>query len=137
MKSKTKLYILVLFLSLAGYSWVFRNVYQYRSHEKPVSSCLFRTVTGIPCPSCGTTHSVISIMKGDFREAVKENPLGFLVALMLIVFPIWILVDLFTRKKSFFDFYSTMEDLLKRKWIAYPAVILLIINWILNIHRNI
>jgi len=76
-------------------------------------------------------------MKGDFREAVKENPLGFLVALMLIVFPIWILVDLFTRKKSFFDFYSTMEDLLKRKWIAYPAVILLIINWILNIHRNI
>ena len=132
--SRNKLYILILFLTLAGYSWIFWNVHQFRASEKPVNTCLFRNITGIPCPSCGTTHSVISIMKGEFREAGKENPLGFLITLMLIVFPFWILADLFLRKRSFYDFYQKTEGLLKRKWLAYPAVILLLIIWILNIH---
>lgn len=135
MKSGKKLYILVLFLSVVGYSWIFWNDYEFRRHEMPVNACLFRTITGIPCPSCGTTHSVLSIVKGEFREAARENPMGFPVTLMLIIFPVWALTDLFTRKTSFSAFYHAMENLLRRKWIAFPAVILLLINWIMNIHR--
>ena len=59
MKSGTKLYILILFLTLAGYSWIYWNVHQIGSNEKPVNACLFRNITGIPCPSCGTTHAVL------------------------------------------------------------------------------
>ena len=76
-------------------------------------------------------------MKGEFREAVRENPLGFLVTLMLLIFPLWIFIDLFLRIRSFFGFYHMMEVFLQRKWVAYPAVILLLINWILNIHKNL
>jgi hypothetical protein len=133
--SKKQLYILVLSLSLAGYYWVFWNVRQFRMHENAIGTCLFRSVTGIPCPSCGTTHSVISILKGDFREAAMDNVLGFIVSLMLLTFPFWIVLDLIRKKSSFFGFYLKTEALLRRKWIAYPAIILMAVNWIVNIHR--
>ncbi|MBM3743809.1 MAG: DUF2752 domain-containing protein [Actinobacteria bacterium] len=41
--------------------------------------CLFRNSTGLPCPFCGTTRSIGSILQGDFGSAVELNPLGFLV----------------------------------------------------------
>jgi hypothetical protein len=135
--SKKQLYILVLCLSLAGYSWLFWNIRQFSTNEGAIGACMFRNVTGIPCPSCGTTHSVISIINGHFMDAAAENPLGFLVALMLILFPGWIIFDLITRKKSFFVFYLKMETILRRKWIAYPAIIFILINWIVNIQRTL
>ena len=52
---------------------------------------LFRQVTGIPCPSCGTTHAILSITKGNFRQALDENILGFPATLMLVIFPVWIM----------------------------------------------
>jgi hypothetical protein len=135
--SKKRLYILVLCLSMAGYSWISWNVDEVRTNDTLAGSCLFRSVTGIPCPSCGTTHSVVSILHGEFRAAIKENPLGFLVALMLSIFPCWIAVDLFSGGRSFFDFYLKTEIFLRKKWVAYPAIILLLINWFLNIHKSL
>lgn len=41
--------------------------------------CLFRSLTGLPCPFCGTTRSIGSILQGDFGSALGLNPLGFLV----------------------------------------------------------
>lgn len=137
MTPRNKLYIFVIFLSITGYTWVFWNVHQFQTHTTSLSPCLFKNITGIPCPSCGTTHSVTSIMKGNFREAMNENPLGFLVSLMLILFPFWVVFDLLFRKTTFFNFYRKVEYFLRKKWVAYPAIILLLINWIINIHKSL
>lgn len=39
--------------------------------------CMFRNVTGLPCPFCGTTRSIGHILIGDFESALRLNPLGF------------------------------------------------------------
>ena len=43
--------------------------------------CLFRAVTGVPCPGCGITRGVIEIARGNFRKAWRLNPGSFAVVL--------------------------------------------------------
>ena len=38
--------------------------------------CLFRRVTGVPCPSCGLTRSWQAAGHGRVRDAVRSHPLG-------------------------------------------------------------
>ena len=134
---KKKLYLLILAFSLAGYSWIILNQYLLKMNKPTPNVCLFRLVTGIPCPSCGITHSVLSISKGNFRQALDDNLLGFPAALMLGVFPAWILVDLMRRKESFYRFYFWSESFLRKKWVAWSVLVLLIANWSWHIFRMV
>lgn len=59
---------------------------------RPVgSACFFRQHTGIPCPTCGMSRSVVATLHGDLSTAVRANPAGplwvaaaFSVALALL-----------------------------------------------------
>jgi hypothetical protein len=133
---RKKLYILILFFAFAGYSWIFVNHYLVGTNKHLINVCLFRNITGIPCPSCGTTHSVISISKGNFRTAVQENLLGFPISMMLLVFPVWILIDLIMKKDGFYRFFLWSEMVLRKKWIAWSALILIVANWGWNIFKG-
>jgi hypothetical protein len=50
--------------------------------------CMFKNITGLPCPGCGLTHSFCSISKGDLQSAFGYNQLGPLLFLFLLV--LWI-----------------------------------------------
>jgi cytochrome bd-type quinol oxidase subunit 2 len=39
------------------------------------SLCLFRNVTGLPCPTCGSTRAVQALVAGRPLEALRHNPL--------------------------------------------------------------
>lgn len=38
--------------------------------------CMFRAVTGIPCPSCGMTHAFVAMGHGRVAEAFAHNLFG-------------------------------------------------------------
>ena len=42
--------------------------------------CPFRLATGLPCPFCGTTRSLIALGGGDVGRSVELNPLGVVLA---------------------------------------------------------
>src|SRR4051794_33769836 len=53
----------------------------------PGFACPLRTLTGIPCPLCGMTTSVVACVHLDLHAAVAANPAGpiaVLVALWLL-----------------------------------------------------
>lgn len=45
-----------------------------RSVEHVPSLCVFRTVTGLPCPTCGTTRATFAFARGDVLAGVLYNP---------------------------------------------------------------
>ncbi|MDR1919762.1 MAG: DUF2752 domain-containing protein [Tannerellaceae bacterium] len=129
---KTKLYTFVLSACGAGYVWVVLHLLHVG--ELP-AACLFRRVTHIPCPSCGSTHSVLALLNGDLYNTFYYNPLGFLIALLMIILPVWILSDLVTGKERFMRAYQSLESVLKRKQVAIPVILLILSNWIWNIYK--
>jgi hypothetical protein len=133
--ARNKLYGLILFLSVIGYVWLFWNYSNAVNVGTPL--CFFRKITGLPCPSCGITHSIVALMHGNLLDAIKANPLGLLMIILLIIFPFWIIVDLLLNENSFFRFYNWIEVLFKMKWIAIPSIALIIILWIINIRKSI
>lgn len=56
----------------------------------PGIPCLLRSVTGIPCPLCGSTRSVEALADFDLARALFLNPAGVLaVALAVAVLVVW------------------------------------------------
>jgi hypothetical protein len=41
--------------------------------------CYFRRFSGLPCPGCGLTRSVVAMAQGDWRLALAFHPFGPLV----------------------------------------------------------
>jgi hypothetical protein len=100
-------------------------------------TCLIKTISGVPCPSCGTTRSVFELLDGHLINSLQWNPMGIIVLLIMVTSPIWIFFDLLFKKESFLRFYGQAENHLKSKWIAIPAIGLVVINWIWNICKGL
>ncbi len=133
--ARNKLYTILFLACIAGYIWLYfgLNITETKSFEV----CLVKHTTNIPCPSCGSTRSIISLTKGNFVEALIINPLGYIVAVILFSAPLWIAVDLVTKRKTLFEFYQKIETYLNKPRYAIPLVLLVIINWIWNITKGL
>jgi hypothetical protein len=47
--------------------------------------CLFRDLTGLPCPTCGTAHAALALARLDLPGAIAFNPLAALGALVFLL----------------------------------------------------
>ena len=89
----------------------------------PVPPCPLRTLTGIPCPLCGSTRGVIAAVHGDLGRAVTLNPASLIVivlAVMLVIgwrvervrVPVWLIVATFAALWAYQMFkYTTGRPL--------------------------
>jgi len=77
------------------------------------------------------------IMDGNYLTALKINPLGFLISIMLLVCPVWVLVDVVMKRSSFLRFYHTIESIIRIKWVSIMMITLIATNWIWNIMKGI
>ena len=136
-KSRSKLYTFLFIACIAGYIWLYYGFTANITELNSADVCLIKHVTNIPCPSCGSTRSVISILHGDFAKSFLINPLGFIIALIMIITPLWILLDLATKRKTLFDFYQKIERILKKPQYSIPLILLIVINWIWNITKGL
>lgn len=48
------------------------------------AGCWLRDVSGLPCPGCGITTSLLALGRGDVVAACAANPAGLAVATLLI-----------------------------------------------------
>lgn len=133
--TRNKLYSLLLIACCAGFIYLFYTIDKLQNETFRV--CIIKNVTGYPCPSCGTTRAVSFFLKGRIIESILLNPFGIIVAVIMTVFPIWVLVDIVLKKDSFFKAYKKTETIIRKPWIAIVLVVLVLLNWIWNIHKNL
>ncbi len=48
-------------------------------HDRAVTLCLIKRFTGLPCPTCGFTRGVLSLLSGRPGQGWLKNPLLFSV----------------------------------------------------------
>lgn len=138
MNSNKKIYWILGLLTLGSYGWIGYHLLHTESHQAASTICLFKSVTGIPCPSCGITRSVLLLLQGDIMQALLINPLGILAMALLLIIPIWILLDLVRNKTSMLFVYTQSEELIRKQKLIYiPLITLIAINWIWNITKGL
>ncbi|MDR1859776.1 MAG: DUF2752 domain-containing protein, partial [Bacteroidales bacterium] len=87
--SKNRLYALTLCACTGGWVWLLLA----DARDTDFTLCLFKLVTHIPCPACGSTRAAQCLLHGNLHNALLINPLGVITALCMAVFPSWILID--------------------------------------------
>jgi hypothetical protein len=70
--------IVMLWLALGSTVLLLSNHF-----DRPIQLCLFKHLTGVPCPTCGLTRGGVSLLKGRFVQAWLFNPLLFTILVLL------------------------------------------------------
>jgi hypothetical protein len=137
-KSGRKLYIILITACAAGYIWLGFNL-TLHSGESGLTAevCLIKHTTNIPCPSCGSTRSILALLHGDFMDSLFWNPLGLIVMLIMVIVPVLIIHDLLFRKDVLPKLYAKTEATFRKRKFAIPALVLILINWIWNIFKGL
>jgi hypothetical protein len=90
----------------------------------PVSLCVFKTFTGRPCLTCGTTRAFGRLYALDLPGALRMNPLASLGALGLVA---WGLLDLaFLARGRVLTFEISPGG---ARLLRSGVVLALILNW--------
>lgn len=79
--------------------------------------CVFRGVTGLDCPGCGTTRALHHLLHLRFREAFAMNPMLFAIGIAgVFAFP-----D-FARGRT--------PRFVMRPWFAWSTLVAVLAWWI-------
>jgi hypothetical protein len=117
---RNKLYITILFASSVGITYLWTGT---------SFSCFFKTITGIPCPACGTTRFI----QGDL---LGGNPLGLFVGLALLL-PLGVIFDFLTRGDRVFRAYLWVENKCRQPLVAAILIALVALNWFWTISKGL
>ena len=96
--TKKGLYMLSVVACAAGYVWLAAS--SMHAEEGVWRGCLFRQFFHIPCPACGSTRALIALCQGHWKESLLLNPNGVLLAVLMLLVPGWILLDIIKGKDS-------------------------------------
>ncbi len=118
--------IVVLGLAaLSATALVIARLWPVHSVDSGPTTCLFRILTGLPCPACGMTRSWVHLAHGDVATAFEYNlfgPPGMAVAVGIVAYTAVALVRR-RRPERLLDVVSPKLALgLVAMWMGYSVV---------------
>lgn len=88
-----------------------------------IPPCLFRKITGFPCPACGITTGFVNMAHFNFVNAFKAHPLSPLAFFIVLLATVYLVVQIIifqTRIKIIFN--------KKEKIIIFSLAIILVLS---------
>jgi hypothetical protein len=98
----------------------------------PWPHCIFLSITGHPCATCGATRAAIAFFHLDFPRAWKWNPLVFSFFCGLSIFDVYAFVVLVTRAPRLRIVQFTQVE---KNFVRFAAIVALLSNWIYLLSR--
>jgi Protein of unknown function (DUF2752) len=121
-------YLAVIILLISGYFFLLTSNI-LNNH----TLCIFKTITGIPCPSCGSTRATLLLFHGDLKDSLLLNPFAVITNSLIFISIGWMISDILKNKETFLPF-------LKKDWDYRIKIVLIIVvsaNWIWNIVKGL
>jgi len=119
----------LLAIVLIGAGYALYIVPQYLNIGGIRGFCLFRSLTGIPCPGCGMGRATVLISNGEIYKAFQTNPLAVPFAVAALIAIVWIMLDLIRKKETFLPLMKTP---MKRPYLIILLAIIAM-AWLRNI----
>jgi hypothetical protein len=88
--------------------------------------CGSRMFFGVECPGCGLTRSFVALAAGDFKESLRFNRVGWILALALVA-------QIPYRIIALREIRGRIVQRTWPVWFGYFLIAALIINWLLKI----
>ncbi len=96
-----------------------------RLDRLPLALCTFKRLTGLPCPTCGSTRALARLAHFDVAGALLMNPLFVALASLLLV---WGMADLLLLPRGR-AVQLEASPLLVRSF-GITAVTAILLNWV-------
>src|SRR6266496_2936175 len=93
----------------------------------PWPRCVFHTITGLPCATCGMTRCAIQFFHGHFLAAWRWNPLVFTAICGLTAFDLYAFATLATRGPRLRICFDTKTA---KTFVRIAVISALVLNWI-------
>ena len=100
----------------------------------PTPLCPLHAVTGLPCPTCGSTRAASALVRGDLAAALTWNPLMTLVmigAALYVLYAAGVVIGNLPRLRW------TPPSRSESRGIRIGVVLLIAINWGYLIWRGV
>lgn len=94
--------------------------------ETDQSLCPFKMITGMPCPSCGITKSIVYFYKGDVLKSLSYHILGPAVVFFCVFIIIILITEIITKKEYFNNYFYSRK-------LAYGLAIFLALYHIIRL----
>ncbi len=88
--------------------------------------CVFRSITGLPCPTCGSTRSVVLLSHGHFCRAFAMNPAVTVAVLGAVFGFLYRIATLALELPEPAVRLSVPE----KNFIRITAILVFLLNWI-------
>jgi len=119
-------------LYIIGVAWLLLNVVW----PMGLVVCPLRSVTGVPCPACGTTRGLVHLLHGEPWQAVVSNPNVLLVAPAALGFTLRVVVSWLCRKPFAQQIYAQVQQVLSRKRVFTAFVAWELCVWAFLLFRH-
>lgn len=84
-----------------------------------LETCLFLRTTGYPCPTCGSTRSVLALLRGDWAGSLRASPLLWVAGAMMLYLGL-------SRLRG----PAPIDSHRIRPWQVALGLLLLLANWV-------
>lgn len=98
----------------------------------PFPRCLFRWITGWPCPSCGLTRAFIALGHGRLAEAFFDNIMSPVLFAALAAILIMALYETLTGRYFLRALWNRMKSR-----ILIAVLTMALISWAWNIYKTL
>lgn len=88
----------------------------------PIEPCLFKLITGIPCPTCGLSRAGWAVLHGDIFKAWLYNPL---MCTILGIYGVYLLLRIISGYKLGFSVSGNL-----RKNMVVAVIGAAFVNWL-------
>lgn len=123
--------LLAISVIAGGYAFLGYSAVSNPDHSYTL--CMFKNVTGHPCPGCGMGRASIELFKGNLGESFHYHWWAIPFHVLMLVSLVWLLRDMLKNSDSFWKF---IQKPMKSWWLALIFVLVLI-NWGRALYLNI